>query len=317
MLTLPDFKEKKILYISNIDDSLPNLLKFHNSNIRLYKDNKFVNQISIHLVFCVFICGTTSITTPLIRNLQEYGISIFLLTESLKPYAQINAQAEGNYILRKKQYTLADSSNLEIARSIVKNKVQNQISLLRLNKKKLPESIININSKIEKVKNIQELLGLEGSCAYKYYSLIFNNISWSRRAPRTKEDIPNLLLDIGYTFLFNYVGALLRLFGFDTYKGIYHQLFFQRESLPCDIMEPLRPLVDQQLIKSYNLKQIKEKDFKFKNGQYFMNIKYNHHYTNIWFTMIMNNKEKIYKYIYGFYRYFMDRQKNKFPIFQI
>ena len=82
-------------------------------------------------------------------------------------------------------------------------------------------------------------------------------------------------------------------------------------------MEPLRPLVDQQLVKAYNLKQVREKDFKFKNGQYFLNIKYNHHYTNIFFSMIMDNRENIYKYIYEYYRYFMDSKKYKFPTFKI
>ena len=231
MLTLPDFKEKKILFISNTDDSLPNLLKFHNSNIRLYKNDKFVNQISIHLVFCVFICGTTSITTPLIRNLQEYGISIFLLTESLKPYAQINARAEGNYLLREKQYKLSNDDELEIAKFLIENKIKNQISILKSNRKKISDSISNTNEKIKDTKNIQELLGFEGSCAHSYYSHIFSKLDWSRRA-KNKEDIPNLLLDIGYTFLFNYIGALLRLLVLTHTKNI-PSAFFKESHFPA------------------------------------------------------------------------------------
>ena len=33
-------------------------------------------------------------------------------------------------------------------------------------------------------------------------------------------------------------------------------------------MEPIRPIIDYQLLKSFNLKQIKQSDFVFKNGRF-------------------------------------------------
>lgn len=71
--------------------------------------------------------------------------------------------------------------------------------------------------------------------------------------PRTRADIPNLLMDIGYTFIYNFVEANLNLYGFDIYKGFYHQLFFERKSLVCDLVEPFRCLIDKQIRKMYNL----------------------------------------------------------------
>lgn len=40
-----------------------------------------------------------------------------------------------------------------------------------------------------------------------------------------KCDPLNTLMDIGYTYLFNFADAHLRLYGFDTYMGVYHQVF--------------------------------------------------------------------------------------------
>lgn len=309
MLTLPDFLEKKIIFISHVGND-PHDLKFYNSNIRLYRHKKFVNQISCHLVFCIFIIGETTLTTKLIREAKRYGISIFFLNRSFNFYASINAQAEGNYQLRQIQYQMSPEKIFDIAKNIVKNKIINQTSLIShyCSDIKIDNSIYQ---KIEQAESIKNLLGLEGNFASQYFKLVFKKLNWYRRSPQTKEDIPNFLLDIGYTFLFNYLDALLCLFGFDTYKGFYHQLFFERKSLSCDLMEPLRPIIDRQLIKAYNLKQIKEKDFIFYKGKYSLKKDdgLNKKYTKIFALTLTDNREKIYKYISLFYYHLMNPKK--------
>ena len=95
-------------------------------------------------------------------------------------------------------------------------------------------------------------------------------MDWIGRYPRTKIDKNNLLLDMGYTFLFHFLKALLLLYGFDIYEGFYHRRFYQRKSLVCDIEEPFRAIIDEAMRKSFNLGQIKDSDFGFANGQYFL-----------------------------------------------
>jgi len=146
-----------------------------------------------------------------------------------------------------------------------------------------------------------------------YFGEYFKDISWRRRAPRTKEDLPNFLMDMGYTFLFNFVDSVLRLHGFDTFKGFYHRLFFQRRSLACDLMEPFRPLIDKQILKSFNLKQVKENDFKVENGAHKLPFENNAKYDQIFLECLMDNKEMIFNYVHNFYRSVMDPVKNEFP----
>jgi len=105
----------------------------------------------------------------------------------------------------------------------------------------------------------------------------------------------------------------LKLFGFDTYKGVYHTLFFQRKSLACDLMEPFRPLIDKEILKAYNLKQIDEKDFSFKNGSYSLSWKNQAKYSKIFLGMLVSQKSHIFRYIRDYYRYFMRPDKYKFP----
>ena len=198
---------------------------------------------------------------------------------------------------------------------MVKNKIANQATVIR----KIQRQKYIIDDyllKVDQARSIDSIRGIEGNFASIYFSVIFKDVGWYKRSPRTKPDIPNLLLDIGYTFMFNYIDGMLRLFGFDTYKGIYHQLFFQRKSLACDLMEPLRPLIDRHLIKQYNLKVINEKDFKFSQGSFrIKSFDMRKKYADIWLKLIMENKEDIYIFILNFYRYMLNPVKYSFTEF--
>ena len=269
MISLPDFKEKQILFIKAEWGERASV-RFLNDNIVFMKNGKVANKASCHKVFAVFVIGDTAITTGLLKKGLQYGVSFFFLKNNFELYAPFLASAEGNYLLRMKQYSLTDKDEFLMAKNLVKNKIANQLALLAETEKlkdfkELEKSILN---QIEATTDSQQLLGLEGNMSKQFFPMYFSSIKWRRRSPRTKQDIPNFLMDIGYTFLFNFIEALLKLHGFDTYKGFYHKLFFQRKSLACDIMEPMRCLIDKQILKSYNLKQIKDDDFKIEGGKY-------------------------------------------------
>jgi len=312
MLTLPDFKEKRILFIY-AEYGQKNFVKLVNNNISFIRNGEAVNKISCNLVFAIFVVGDIAITTALLKSLNSYGISIFFLNHNLAVKSSVISEAEGNYMLRQRQYT--HDNALAVAVNIVENKISSQEWVLNKYKKVYKTNLFNnAKTKLKTVTDKEQLLGIEGYVAKEYFQSLFTSIGWVRRAPQTKEDIQNLLLDIGYTYLFNYCEALLKLFGFDTYKGYYHQLFFQRKSLVCDVMEPLRPLIDYQLLKSFNLKQINKKDFVFKNGRFEFKDGYKTSkiYSAIFLEAINNNKEEIYTYVLNFYRYIMDDKKYQF-----
>lgn len=307
MLSLSDFKEKQILFVQT-QRGAENKIKFWNNNIRYFRDGKIIDQASCHKILSIFIIGNISITNVLIEKCKKYGISIFLLKNNFEQYAQILSEAEGNYLLRSKQYN--NSEDLEVSKMIVANKIYNQSILL--NNKSLYSNIL---SKIAKAKSNKELLGIEGSFTKHFFKKYFNDMDWKRRSPRTKIDISNLLLDIGYTYLFNFIDSILRLYGFDTYKGYYHKLFFQRRSLACDVMESFRCVIEYQLLKSFNLKQICTNDFIFRNYAYKLKPGKYEKYTQIFWNSLFTRKKEIYSYIKQFYHYNIDNSAD-FPFYK-
>ena len=317
MLSLPDFREKQILFITAEKDT-QNKIRFWNENVRYEADDKVINQLSCHKILAIFIIGDFSITTKLIQNCKKYGISLFLLKNNFEVYAEINSMANGNYLLREKQYNLDKSIELDIAKHVVKNKIYNQYALLAESKKINNQEPLfqKSENKIKRAKTHQELLGIEGSHTKDYFLLYFKDIGWNRRMPRAKVDITNVLMDIGYTFLFNFVDSLLCLYGFDSYKGFYHKLFFQRKSLACDMVEPFRCLIDKQIVKSYNLKQINEKDFFVKKGSVLLSYDKQQKYLKIFANCVMAQKEDLFTYIRDFY-YCVLNDKTNYPFLKL
>jgi len=278
-----------------------------------------INRASCHKVFAVFIVGDIAITTGLVKDALKFGISIFLMRKNFEVYANFLSHADGNYLLRMKQYRMKEATEFLIAKKLVENKVNNQIALISSIGKWQNSAEVRkemFSDELEQMRDDKELLGAEGNKSRVFFSEYFDTIGWRRRAPRAKEDIPNFLMDMGYTYLFHFVDSLLRLYGFDTYKGVYHKLFFQRRSLACDIMEPFRCLIDKQIRKAYNLKQICENDFKVEQGRYILPFENNKKISELFLQTLMDNKEEIFCYVRDFYRFVMN-EENPFPYFEL
>ena len=133
----------------------------------------------------------------------------------------------------------------------------------------------------------------------------FDNVQWNGRKPRIKSDYVNVVLDIGYTMLFNIVDAMLQVYGFDTYYGVFHKCFYMRKSLVCDIMEPIRPIIDYEVRKAINLGQCKIDDFEKYDEHWCLKYKNNPQYIQLLMQAIMEYKDEIFMYIQSYYRYFM------------
>lgn len=161
-----------------------------------------------------------------------------------------------------------------------------------------------------------ELIGYEGPASKVYFKNHFNNIPWFGRQPRIKKDYINSVLDIGYTLLFTYIDALLSSFGFDTYCGVMHREFYMRKSLVCDLVEPFRTLIDHEVKKAVNLRQIQENDFAVINHQFRLKWSETEKYVRILMKPLIENKESIFCYIQAYYRAFMkDSPIELFPDF--
>jgi hypothetical protein len=109
------------------------------------------------------------------------------------------------------------------------------------------------------------LRGLEGAGAAAYFEgfadLLPERLKFSGRNRRPPRDPVNAMLSLGYTLL--HAEAVLALYGagLDPFVGFYHALDFGRESLACDLVEPLRVEVDQHALMLFRSEKLRAEDF--------------------------------------------------------
>ena len=201
MLMLPDFKEKQIIFIFA---SRGEKLSFKNDNIIVRdRDNKIVHQSTCYKLFSVYIVGNFSITSGLLQRSKKFGFTLILMTQSLRVYSTWGSAAEGNFLLREKQYNYNSTS---LATHIIRNKISNQVYLLKKIRKKsdqVKETIERMsefkNRLLDKELDTYKILGLEGIASREYFKILFHDCNWTVRRPRVKHDPINSLQDTGYT----------------------------------------------------------------------------------------------------------------------
>ena len=320
MMSRPDFLYKQIIFYLVTEKER---LFFRGDNLIIEDSKKEVKlQHSCHRAFALFIIGNITLTSVILKKAKAFGFPIFLLNTNFHLDAVIGNCAEGNTLLRRKQYAVADLAP-QIARNLIRQKIMNQAALLRKNR---PPSrwdrhaAAALESLAERLPTQRDLLmGKEGAASHLFFKVYFKNIGWQRRAPRCRIDISNLLLDIGYTYLFNFMECLLAMYGFDLYCGVYHTFFYHRKSLVCDMIEPFRCIIDHRLRKAHALSQISENDFFLDRDHW--ELKYNRqlHYVRLFMKDIMDRKEEMFLFVRRYYLWFMKEEaKNEdFPAFKI
>ena len=319
-MSWPDFKYKQIIIHKTIGEK--ERLRFRADNLVIEdEEGNVLVQQSCHKIFAVFIVGDTTLTSVIIKKSVAFSFPIILMNHNFKVVSRINCAAEGNTLLRRIQYD-PSFDNLFVAKELIRQKINNQRNLLS-SLRYLSQVDKDVIAKLKEVdvssaNDIHELMGIEGSASKLFFSAYFRPLGWQRREPRCKRDIYNLLLDIGYTYLFNFIEAMLCLYGFDLYQGVLHTNFYQRKSLVCDIVEPFRCIIDKRLRKAYNLGQIDESDFFFSKGQWSLEYKNQEKYTKLFVRDLMDEKERIFIYCQTYYRWLMKKKSaTEFPVFNI
>jgi CRISPR-associated endonuclease Cas1 len=322
MFTHKDIEHRSVFVVNCLEERT---LRVHSGELLLENtaENKTLTKLPFQKILALFVIGHISITTPLIDKCSKYGIPLVVMKPNFRPVFFYSITAEANYLLRKRQYEY-DKDNLLVPKILVDNKIRNQINLLEKTRIKsgniqtAKELCTKLLSTLRLATTYDAVMGLEGKAATAFFSAYFEPFGWNGRRPRVKSDPVNATLDIGYTLLFNYIEAFVRLFGFDPYRGVYHQLWFKRKSLICDLVEPFRCLIDRQVRKAFNLGQCKTEDFNLIKHEYILKREKNSDYTKMFYETLIEYKTPVFKYIQSYYRAFMQQKSaEQYPKFTL
>ena len=116
---------------------------------------------------------------------------------------------------------------------------------------------------------IPSVLGIEGAAAAAYFTayveLFPPSLGFNGRRRRPPTDPVNACLSLGYTLLHFEAVTASHAAGLDPLLGLYHEPAYGRESLAADVIEPLRPHVDEWVWSLFRERVLSERGFRKDN----------------------------------------------------
>lgn len=268
------------LYITNPDVYLG---KEGESIVASVKGSK-VMQIPLINVEGIICFNRMGVSPQLMHSCAQNNVGLSFLSPSGEFLARVSGPVNGNVLLRRKQYRIADDAMkcLSISQIMIAGKIHNSRKALERLKRDHPErglqtDVQQASSHLNRLKlrcmttrSLDELRGIEGEAANIYFSvfnrmILINDESFvfSGRNRRPPKDNVNCLLSLAYTLLTHEMRSALETVGLDPYVGFLHMDRPGRVSLALDMIEELRSYCcDRFVISLINKKQVKSNGFE-------------------------------------------------------
>lgn len=184
-----------------------------------------------------------SVTAALLNELSARKILVIICDEKRNP-CSILLNLYGSYDCSGKlrsQLQWSDQIKADIWTRIVEEKIFRQ-SLVLLDCG-LFEDYEKLSGYIRELQH-NDSSNREGHAAKVYFNSLFGS-SFSRG----KDSIINAALDYGYAVLLSLVSREIVSSGYNTQLGIFHDSQTNPFNLSSDLMEPLRPLLDEHVLR--------------------------------------------------------------------
>lgn len=253
----------------------------------------------------VVVTSDAQISTQVVRMLLAQG-SYIIYTDWRGIFAGLVTANRGSFSNTFLQISLFgdEKKKLQLVKYIVRNKLENQIDVIKLYAKYRSNILLHQTAKslnkfythIEKAGSVDDLRGIEGICAKEYFS-VFSEITnpagfeWLGRTRRPAKDEVNALLNYGYAFLEREVRVVTMGAGLDERYGFLHSNNGRKDSLIYDLMELVRQtVIDKLILYSLCRKRIKRTDFEQTDDGYFLTDEGRSKWLNIYEQWMQEDK---------------------------
>jgi len=265
-------------------------LAFEGQCLALYEQDAKRGTVPLHLLQRVVIRGQIMLDTRVLAALAEKDIGVLMLSgRNHRTVAMLFGKPHNDSQRRMAQYAcyLDQAMRMRWSAWLVKAKLRNQKRLLTGALAERPDlrhdltaAVATLNGILTQLANnradtLDRLRGFEGAGAAAYFKafcpLFAPSLQFTARQRRPPPDPVNACLSLGYTLLhFDAVKACHEC-GLDPYIGFFHDPAFGRESLACDVIEPLRAVLDQWVWRLFRERLLRVEHFSDDHGKCLIN----------------------------------------------
>nr|WP_296928485.1 type II CRISPR-associated endonuclease Cas1 [uncultured Marvinbryantia sp.] len=199
-----------------------------------------ITKIVLSEISTILIESTAvSLTTSLLAELARRKVKVIFCDEKRNPQAElVPYYGCHNDTLKIKKQLQWDAATVEsIWTRIVSEKISNQALLLRKTGHDECELLYDYVEQLQP----GDVTNREGHAAKVYFNALFGK-NFSRD---DEECVTNAVLNYGYALILSAVNREVSANGYLTQLGLWHDNQFNHFNLSCDLMEPIRIIVDE------------------------------------------------------------------------
>jgi CRISPR-associated protein Cas1 len=204
-----------------------------------------------------------------VLKLTKNKISILLISHDNKNSSLIASANPKGAEIKHSQFN-ALSKRLEIAKYFLTQKIKSHHEHLTFFNQDIP--LKEVLLKIKDAKEIDELLGIEGTFAKHYFKIYFSlfpkEFQTKTRTKHPPQDPLNALLSYWYSLYYNIISVKLLSYGFEPTIGYLHTPFRTHNALASDIMEVFRSQINHAVLSIFSNSLLVKEDFAKKGGVY-------------------------------------------------
>jgi CRISPR-associated protein Cas1 len=259
-----------------------------NGDCFLVKNEDKVFEISVKKVESIMITTSAFLSTDALKFAVENNIDVIFLDEFGDPYGRVwHSKLGSTVLIRRKQLEIsATEEGLELAKTWVIRKVENQAEFLeRLRRpredkaEKLEDSINGLKEVIQKIASLTgtiderrgTVMAFEGAAGRAYFDALSyimpDRFKFDGRSRNPAKDEFNALLNYGYGVLYSLVEKACIIAGLDPFIGFLHTDNYNKKSLVFDLIEMFRIFAEEPVVYLFSGRKVKVEHFdKVKGG---------------------------------------------------
>ena len=261
-------------------------------NLQLELDNKRLlvrhpgtplQSLPLNMLDRITIHSQVTLDSRLLGALGQHGIGVTIMHgRAGQQRLQFLCPGHNDTRRRLAQYQLWQEADrrLNWSRRLVQAKIAAQQKLLRSALLRRPDlryplttalnGLTSVIPSLDEAVSIPVLRGLEGSATAIYFAglqrLFADSLDFTKRNRRPPRDPVNACLSLIYTLIHNEAVRACHGAGLDPLLGFYHEPAYGRDSLACDVIEPLRSHLDRWVWRLFRKRLLSAANFS-REGQ--------------------------------------------------
>lgn len=283
-------------------------LDYDRDCVLIRQEDHPLRSVPLARLQCILCMHNVTTSTRLIGHCQRLGVDFIVINgrhseHSFAVHAQQQQQA--NRRIAQYQLTISPEQASPLAHRLVRHKLALSLRTLHHGPESAAQdqALQSIRQQLKACRqccDLDQLRGHEGSAQRVLFAhwqqRLPKSLGFTRRQRRPPPDPVNALLSLTFTLIYQEAIRQCLMHGLDPWLGIYHQPYAGRMSLACDLMEPLRPLVEAWVVECFCSGEFDLRHFSRHDGTCLLGKTGREHYYSLWHAQLPGWSKRLGRY---------------------